>query len=137
MKIFVTGILSAMSLLAVAQTAVEDHRWVLYELNGSQTLVVGRRESALTFNADDRKFGAFAGVNQMGGSYDLSGIKLKFGEIVSTKMAGPEDLMKQETEFSAALKKVTKAKVFGDRLVLYAGDVMVAKFKSSNSPLRP
>lgn len=112
---------------------LEDTRWLLYEMNGNKTLVSGNRELALTFNPDDRKFGAHAGVNQIGGAYMLDGIKLIFGDIVSTKMAGSPAQMKQESAFIDILSRVTKAKVFGHNLVLYQNDKTLAKFKSSNA----
>jgi putative lipoprotein len=118
---------------APSPSSIEDTRWLLYELNGSRALLKGARESFLTFNADDRKFGAYAGVNQIGGGYTLDGFKLSFSEIYSTLMAGPDNLMKQERDFMMMLTSATKAKQFGDHLVIYKGDKTVAKFKSSNA----
>lgn len=114
--------------------SIEDTKWLLYELNGRRNLHKGARDLGLTFNADDRKFGAYAGVNQIGGAYELNGFSLKFSDIYSTLMAGPENLMNQEKAFFDMLKAVSKAKQFGDHLVLYQNNRTVAKFKSSNAP---
>lgn len=115
-------------------SSIESTPWIPYEIKGVKVIPVSQREFSLKFDSSNRKFGAFVGVNQMGGMYDLSGNRLSFKEVFSTLMAGPSELMEQESRFKKMLEKVTKAKVFGDKLVLYAGDEPVIKAKTGGSP---
>ena len=49
-------------------------------------------------------------------------------EIVTTKMAGPDALMKQEQEYLAALPTTTRYEINGDELILWNGDARVAGY---------
>ena len=49
-------------------------------------------------------------------------------EITSTKMAGPDDLMKQEQLYLAALPTTTRYEIIGDELILWNRDARVASY---------
>lgn len=105
---------------------IENSDWIPYEIRGVK-MIEGGRDLSLTFDRTDHKFGAFVGVNQIGGTYELNGNQITFKDIFSTLMAGPSELMEQESRFKKALEGATKAKVFGDKLVIYKGDNAVIK----------
>ena len=58
-------------------------------------------------------------MNSFSGTYDTPGDNaLEFGPLASTKMAGPEPAMKQESEFFAALAKTKHFEINEGKLVL-------------------
>ncbi|MDR3686419.1 MAG: META domain-containing protein [Coriobacteriia bacterium] len=78
-------------------------------------------ESSATVTALFAKDGTVSGnggVNQYNATYTSSDSTIKVGPIVSTKMAGPEDLMAQETAYLAALEKATTYAMEGDIMTL-------------------
>lgn len=73
--------------------------------------------------ADGRVTGK-AGVNRYFAAYNVDGRVLTFGEIGSTKMAGPEDLMAVESCYLDALKAVRTYQLVDEKLELWdAADV--------------
>lgn len=68
--------------------------------------------------AQDGTLSGNGGVNNYSSTYTASGSTISIKPIVSTKMAGPEDLMTQEEAYFAALQKASKFAVEGDRLTL-------------------
>ncbi len=67
-----------------------------------------------TLKFDDARIGASVGLNQMGGSYQINGQKIKFGALISTKMAGPPALMKAETQYAKDLDGVRTFEISRD-----------------------
>ncbi len=108
----------------------EEKDWVLYELGGKPSVPAGTRIPGITFSAPQKAFSAFAGVNQMGGSYERSGHSLRFGATRSTMMAGPQPQMDQEAAFGRMLGQVDRAKAFGRALVFYSKGKAIAKFRT-------
>jgi len=67
----------------------------------------------------DGKVTGKGGVNQFGGPYEVNDTgTLKFGEIVSTRMAGSEAAMKQETKFFEVLGKTKRFEFNENQLIL-------------------
>ncbi|HET6352575.1 MAG TPA: META domain-containing protein [Coriobacteriia bacterium] len=67
----------------------------------------------------DGKVTGKGGVNRFGGSYDFGyDGTLTFGEIVSTRMAGPEVAMTQETKFFEVLGKTKRFEFNENKLIL-------------------
>ena len=67
-----------------------------------------------TLNFDDARIGASVGLNQMGGTYTIDGQKMKFGALISTKMAGPPALMRAETQYAKDLDGVRSFQISPD-----------------------
>lgn len=62
---------------------------------------------ATTITLEGGKATGNGGVNTFNGTYDVQEDgKISFGAMASTKMAGPENAMKQEQKFLAELEKV-------------------------------
>jgi predicted amidohydrolase YtcJ/heat shock protein HslJ len=72
----------------------------------------------------------FGGINQLKGTYALLDDKVMMGEIVSTKKAGPREVMDLENEFANTLRGVDGFHVHGDQLQLLSGDSVVATFRA-------
>jgi len=62
--------------------------------------------------------GPGASPSGAGNSKMLEGKVWQFDEIISTKMAGPADLMRQENAYLAALPKTARYSIEGDELWL-------------------
>lgn len=85
--------------------------WVLKAMNGSEVasmLPSGAQPPSLNFGTDGKVSG-FSGVNRLAGGFDLGKLaegKLSFGNLASTKMAGPPEAMQVESKFTGLLAKV-------------------------------
>jgi heat shock protein HslJ len=76
------------------------------------------------------KLSIFGGVNRMSGSYALiDNGSVTLGQLVSTKMAGPPELMELENNFSRTMASVNGFHVDGNELQLLSGDSVVAEFR--------
>ncbi len=73
----------------------------------------------------------FGGVNRMGGLYALVGESVTLGDLMSTRMAGPPDLMELESSFAKVMATVDGFHVSGNRLELLSAGTVVAVFKTS------
>jgi heat shock protein HslJ len=97
-----------------APTMVEGS-WKLETLNGAAA------DPAVpsTLSFDNGKANGNAGINNFNGSYDApSDGVLTFGPLASTQMAGPDNAMKQESEFLQALANTKKFTTEDGALVL-------------------
>ncbi len=65
----------------------------------------------------------------MSGTYELEGAKLKFGPLITTRMACPA--METETAFLKALEATTRYQVSGKSLTLFGGDTAVARLEAA------
>ncbi len=64
----------------------------------------------------------------MSGPFTLAGDALKFGAIVSTKMACADNALNgQEQGFFSALESTDRVEIHGDTLVLLKGNAAVAR----------
>lgn len=66
----------------------------------------------------------------MGGSYALVGESVTLGDLMSTRVAGPSDLMELESNFSKVMSTVDGFHVRGNELELLSAGTVVAKFKT-------
>lgn len=101
--------------------------WKLVELNGNP--VGANKLPSLTLDAATGKVSGMAGVNRFNGTFTQKEAALSFSPLIATRMAGPENDMKLESEFLAALGRVTAWKADGLILSLLAGETEVARFQ--------
>ena len=101
---------------------ITDYRlhdiWVLEELNGKK---ISSEDFGTTFPmmeiyASTNKFSGFSGCNRMNGSLFFEKGKLRFINIVSTKMMC--DNLYKETEFITTLQNITSYTIGENRLIL-------------------
>ncbi len=106
--------------------------WLVEEIDGKPLL--SEAEVTLTFGPEGA-FSGDSGVNRLRSSYRLEGGLLQLSEIMATRMAGPPELMEQESRLMAALGQARAAQVNGDglRLLDAAGGVRVVARASSES----
>jgi heat shock protein HslJ len=114
----------------LASTAVEGVYWRLVDLGGQPPVPVpAEREAHLTVDADGARVAGSSGCNRFSGPVAREGERLRFGPLVSTKMACAEPALgRQELAFMRGLEAVDAARVEGDVLVLSAGGSEVARF---------
>jgi predicted amidohydrolase YtcJ/heat shock protein HslJ len=99
--------------------------WILVSLNGK--LVATDKPPTMKFERG--KLAIFGGVNRMSGSYALiDNGSITLGQLVSTKMAGPSDLMELERNFSEIMVSVNGFHVRGNKLQLLSDGRGVAEF---------
>ncbi len=101
---------------------ITDYRlhdiWVLEELNGKKISSedFGKEFPMLEIYASTNKFSGFSGCNRMNGSLFFEKGKLRFINIVSTKMMC--DNLYKETEFITTLQNITSYTIGENRLIL-------------------
>jgi len=85
-------------------------KWIVTNYNNGKEAVVGvAAESTMTMDfGTDGTLSGSGGVNNYNGGFKVDGATIAMGPFMSTKMAGPEPLMAQETEFLKALENGTK-----------------------------
>jgi len=101
--------------------------WKLVALNGDP--VGANKLPSLTLDAATGKVTGMAGVNRFNGTFTQKDTALSFSPLITTRMAGPENEMRIESEFLAALSRVTTWKADGLNLSLLAGETEVARFQ--------
>lgn len=100
--------------------------WTLTRLNGRN--VAGARPPTMKFEGG--KLAVFGGVNRLTGSYGLIDGKVVMSDLVSTRMAGPAELVELESSFAKTLASVDAYHVHGDELSLSRDGVVVAVFNT-------
>jgi len=99
--------------------------WILVSLNGKSVAT----DKPPTMKFERGKLAIFGGVNRMSGSYALiDNGSITLGQLVSTKMAGPSDLMELERNFSEIMVSVNGFHVRGNKLQLLSDGRVVAEF---------
>ena len=102
--------------------------WTCVTLNGAA--ITATRPPTITFDGAGRVNG-FSGVNRFGGSVESAEAgELHFGQMMSTKMAGPPEQMALESSFLDALTRADRYVVTDVELIFSAGKKMVVQFKS-------
>ena len=89
--------------------------WTITGYNNGKEAVVGPEpdsELTLEFGTDGTVSGS-AGVNTFSGGYTATEVSIEIGPLATTMMAGPDNLMMQETAYLAALEASTEWEVVG------------------------
>ena len=92
-------------------------QWQLQAL-GAQP-VMARSKASLEFPEIGRVAG-HGSCNRFSGSVTVTGDKLTFGNMASTKMACLGEAMSQERNYLSALQKATRYELQGDTLLIHA-----------------
>ncbi|MBA2458708.1 MAG: META domain-containing protein [Gemmatimonadales bacterium] len=112
----------------VARGEVTGVEWSLVELNGAPApLGAGDRPATLTLG-DSARASGFGGCNRIAGSYELAGDSLRFGPLISTRMACDQG-MELEQAYGAALEATRRFRVTAG-LELLGADGVIARFRA-------
>jgi putative lipoprotein len=106
--------------------------WWLVELGAAPAIEQpGGQKAHFVLNAEKKSLSGSTGCNQFFGGFELVDGGLLLAPAGMTLMACPEDVMRQEQAFLAALKAATGYRITGERLELLEGDGQVlARFVS-------
>ncbi len=100
--------------------------WTVTNYNNGQQAVVGLvadTEITMEFTEDGKVSGK--AVNTFNGDFTTSGTDgIDFGPFATTKMMGPEDQMKQEQQFLAALQAAQTYSIQGNTLEFRQGETL-------------
>lgn len=103
-----------------------NREWTLQTLRGEKIDVA--KPPTMLFAGG--KLSIFGGVNRLSGSYGLVNNSVTMGELVSTKMAGPPELMDLERKLAHALSSVDEFHAHDDELRLLSKGIRVATLRS-------
>lgn len=101
----------------VPPETLEGTAWQVRSITGVS--IPGEREAMVNF-ADGRMSGS-VGCNRLGAEYTFADRKLGFGPVMSTKMACPDPVGKQEYAFTAVLGALTSTTFPGDGSMVLTG----------------
>jgi putative lipoprotein len=85
--------------------AIEEIDWRLINLRGSpvEPAPAGTRAPFFHLTSEGKRVGGYTGVNDLSGSYELSGQTLRVSPLAMTRRAGLPPLMRLEASFVDAL----------------------------------
>ena len=106
---------------------LEETFWVLKALNGKAVSGTEEKKMFLQFHKTNKTLSGFGGCNQLTGTYDQNGKKIKL-TLVFTKMAC--GVLEIETAFFRALDMVNAFTIKEDELHLKYGSRTLANFKA-------
>ena len=106
------------------QNAIENKRWVLQKMNGTQ-VPKGDRDIYITFK-NASAFVGNGGCNGFSGHYKMDSKTISLTDIVSTKMACPS--LETETTFFEILRRANGYKIMQDHFSLMDGNDEIATF---------
>ena len=108
-------------------------KWGLLELYGAPIEVADEATAPyLELNASKKSAYGFGGCNRFFGAYEVKKHQaITFSAIGATRMACPVGSNQEQTFFNA-LTETTRYAIHGSKLLLYAGDKVVARFEARN-----
>ena len=115
-----------------AAAHLDGKKWVLASLGGDPALPADKLEARpnLQFDGKEHRVTGSTGVNLLSGAYEQAGETLKFGELITTRRAGPPELMKQESTLLKALEATATAQTRDGSLTLHdASGAELARFE--------
>ncbi|MCW5909733.1 MAG: META domain-containing protein [Cyclobacteriaceae bacterium] len=108
---------------------LENTRWTLTELNTQPVSI--ETKPYLVFAAKSMVLNGFGGCNQLAGSYESSGHKIKFNNIAATRMFCQET-MQVEAAFLQGLQSISHYRIEGHELILLQDNTVVARLRAVN-----
>ena len=119
---------------SMTAVTLDDTYWALLELNG-KAIVVEVKDNAPYLELSSKKASAFGfgGCNRFFGTYQAAERSLSFSAMGATRMACPEG-MDQEQELFTALAATTRYEIHGSKLLLFAGETLLARFEARAKP---
>jgi heat shock protein HslJ len=112
------------------QPELTDAQWQLLAMN-QKAADLGNK-AFIRFSDKDRKIAGKAACNSIFADYELTGNKLSFSGIGSTKMYC-EGLMDQENQIITNLEKTKRYEIKYGLLYLYGSDDLLLTFKKVNT----
>jgi heat shock protein HslJ len=102
--------------------AALDGAWVAQSFSGAGDIIPADPLVTTEMTLHDGRAAGTGGVNRVVTTYAATDDgTISFGVVASTRMAGPDNAMAQETMFLAAIEQAVRFEIAGDRLVLKDG----------------
>lgn len=115
--------------VGITKATFENTKWALTELDAQA--ITFENKPYLMFAPKSMVVNGFGGCNQLAGSYESSGQKLKLNNIAATRMFCKET-MQTEIVFLQTLQQVNQYQIEGHELILLQDDKVVARFRVVN-----
>ncbi len=130
-EIMVRSLDSKSASLAQGKIPLEDTYWKLVSMNDKDVKVGdGDRDLYIQFLYDEKRVSGYAGCNNFSGGYEIEGVNLKFGMMMSTKKMCVETI-DQEQEYLLMLSKTESYSIEEDKLLFRNSEGQVlAEFKA-------
>jgi heat shock protein HslJ len=112
--------------------AIQDRTWTLIQLGKAPLIVTGDApRPTLTLKSPEGLAQGMGGCNRFSGTYELQGRSLRFGPLISTKMACPR--LDTETAYMSALEQTRSWSFIDGLLELLDADAKpLARFEAPN-----
>lgn len=133
-RLVITNALKKVSLVltrvvAMDSPPIQGPTWTLTELGGKPAILGRTGAPTIKLSTEKSEFGAYTGVNSLGGTFKITGTSIKFDPGPQTLIAGSPELMDQERDFNAALKNATSFRIVDGKLELLRGSEVLARFQ--------
>lgn len=115
--------------VGITKATLENTRWVLTELN-TQPVAIDN-QPYLVFASKSMVLNGFGGCNQLAGSYETTGQKIKLKNIAATRMFCAET-MSLETSFLQSLAGINTYRLEGHELILLQDERVIARLRVEN-----
>ena len=102
--------------------------WQLVKVNGAK---IAASKAVIRFDEEKSRVSGNGGCNAFGGTLTENGANITITQVISTKMACQQGA-DTENKFFRNLAAVTKYKLTGGKLKLYAGSAVVLEFRKKN-----
>lgn len=114
---------------------MRNSQWLLVSLYGEPP--VDEARVAMQLDAAGTASG-HAGINRFSGPFQMQPLsestgRIAFGELTSTRMGGPPELMEQETRFLEALQAADSYRAEGGLMELLAGRQPLMRFRQTSA----
>ncbi|MBX2915169.1 MAG: META domain-containing protein [Cyclobacteriaceae bacterium] len=115
--------------VGITKATFENTKWALTELDAQA--ITFENKPYLMFAPKSMVVNGFGGCNQLAGSYESSGQKLKLNNMAATRMFCQET-MQTENAFLQTLQQVNHYRIEGHQLMLLQDDKVVARLRVAN-----
>ncbi len=115
--------------VGITKATLENTQWALIELRTESITL--ENKPYLMFAKKSMVVNGFGGCNQLAGSYEVSGQKIKLNNIAATRMFCQES-MPVETSFLQSLQAINSYRIEGHELLLLQDEALIARFRVAN-----
>lgn len=123
MKKLILFVLSAVFLVACTGMEKKGSTDMKSAVVGKTFILEGTIEgSTVDVTFDEEKISGSAGVNRYFAPYMITGNKIDVSLVGTTRRMGPENLMKQEMEFTKNISEASEIKIVNNKLIISTAD---------------
>lgn len=102
---------------------LKNTSWKLLNMDGKDvSKLISKNDNNITLSFNENGINGNSGINNYFGDYEIVNNNIKVGPLGSTRMAGPENLMKVEREFLELLGNSKKVKLSGQKTLVLTTD---------------